>query len=253
MALAKCHECGQDVSTQARACPGCGAPVKKPSGARLGLFLLAVLGVFGLLALATRDRTPSERPPDPPAHAPAPTSPAPPAPDLLTPTTTEPRRYQASFMDVPLKSAPRPDAKKIGNIPRGTVVEAIETQDFWVKVKVKNTVGWAASTAMERLMDHPAPDVEFVHSGYKVIGNIYRYFFGIRNSGLASYTDPVMLSLYNKDKVISTHTYTFTSDPIRASGGRSFYVDTDIKATRFEFATKQGKSGGPIGKLIERM
>jgi hypothetical protein len=135
----------------------------------------------------------------------------------------------------------------------GTVVEAIEKQDFWVKVRVNNTVGWAASTAMERLMDTPAPDLAFVHSGYKVIGNTYRYFFGIRNSGLASYTDPVMLSLYNNGKVIFTHTSTFASDPIRASGGRSFSVDTDAKATRFEFAMKQGKSSGPIGKLIERM
>jgi hypothetical protein len=44
MALTKCHECGHDVSTQANACPTCGAQAKKPSGTRLGLFLLAVLG-----------------------------------------------------------------------------------------------------------------------------------------------------------------------------------------------------------------
>jgi hypothetical protein len=195
MALTKCHECRHVVSTQAKACPTCGAQAKKPSGARLGLFLLAVLGVFGLIGLTTRDRATSDLQSGPPAQAPTPTSTTPPAPDpLMTTTTAEPRRSS----------------------------------------------GWAASTAMERLMDTSAPDLEFVHSGYKVIGNTYRYFFGIRNSGLASYTDPVMLSLYNNGKVIFTHTYTFASDPIRASGGRSFYVDTDAKATRFEFALDFG-------------
>lgn len=31
MALIKCHECGSDVSTEAIACPKCGAPVKAPA------------------------------------------------------------------------------------------------------------------------------------------------------------------------------------------------------------------------------
>jgi hypothetical protein len=56
MALTKCHECGQDISTQAKACPTCGAQVKKPSGTRLILFLLAVLGVLGLITLATKNQ-----------------------------------------------------------------------------------------------------------------------------------------------------------------------------------------------------
>jgi hypothetical protein len=106
---------------------------------------------------------------------------------------------------------------------------------------------------MERLMDTPAPDIEFIHNGYKIIGGTYRYFFGIRNSGLANYTDPITLSLYNQDKVIFTQTYTFISNPIRASGGRAFSVDADTKATTFEFQTKAGKYSGAIGKLIERM
>jgi hypothetical protein len=74
MALTKCHECGHEVSTQANACPTCGAPVKKPSGARLVLFLAAVLGVLILIGLATRDRSTSDLPSGPPAQAPAATS-----------------------------------------------------------------------------------------------------------------------------------------------------------------------------------
>jgi hypothetical protein len=52
----------------------CGAPVKKPSGARLGLFLLAVLGMLSLIGLATRVRSTSDLPSGPPAQAPAATS-----------------------------------------------------------------------------------------------------------------------------------------------------------------------------------
>jgi hypothetical protein len=87
MALTKCHECGHDVSTQAKACPTCGAQPKKPSGARFVLFLLAVLGVFGLVSLATRDRSPRDLPPGPPAQAPTPTAPTPTAPDPFTTMT----------------------------------------------------------------------------------------------------------------------------------------------------------------------
>ena len=87
MALTKCHECGHDVSTQAKACPTCGAQPKQPSGARFVLFLLAVLGVFGLVSLATRDRSPRDLQPGPPAHAPTPTSPTPTAPDPFTTMT----------------------------------------------------------------------------------------------------------------------------------------------------------------------
>jgi Family of unknown function (DUF6030) len=68
MALAKCEECGHEVSTQAKACPGCGAPVKAPSGTRLGLFLLAVMGVLGLIGFAVRDRSANDQQPVPPSQ-----------------------------------------------------------------------------------------------------------------------------------------------------------------------------------------
>jgi zinc ribbon protein len=67
MALTKCRECGHDVSTEAVKCPNCGAPVKKlaetfipaaqipkpkkgPTGTRLIIISLAVIGVLLLLA-----------------------------------------------------------------------------------------------------------------------------------------------------------------------------------------------------------
>jgi zinc ribbon protein len=64
MALAKCPECGHDVSTRAKACPSCGAP-GKPSGVRLGLFLVAVIGIAALIGLSVGDRSTTDQPPTP--------------------------------------------------------------------------------------------------------------------------------------------------------------------------------------------
>ncbi|MCH7338182.1 FmdB family zinc ribbon protein [Acinetobacter higginsii] len=48
MALINCKECGGQVSTQAKACPSCGAKVKKPTSVVTWIFLGFV--VFGVLA-----------------------------------------------------------------------------------------------------------------------------------------------------------------------------------------------------------
>ena len=80
MALTKCTECGHDVSTRAKACPGCGAQAQKPSGMSLGLFLVAVMGIPALIGLSLSDRSTSNQPP-------APSSPVPTSPTLTTSTT----------------------------------------------------------------------------------------------------------------------------------------------------------------------
>lgn len=49
MALTKCGECGHDVSTEAAACPQCGATPKKES--RIAPLLLVLVGLVGLLAI----------------------------------------------------------------------------------------------------------------------------------------------------------------------------------------------------------
>lgn len=47
MALVKCHECGNEVSTSAKSCPKCGAKVKKKTGV-----LTWILGIFfGLIVI----------------------------------------------------------------------------------------------------------------------------------------------------------------------------------------------------------
>lgn len=86
MALTKCHECGHDVSTEAAACPQCGAKPKKK--ARVALLFLVLVGLVGLLAIlgwfipkkndgmAARETEPSQANVD----APAATLSKPPAP-----------------------------------------------------------------------------------------------------------------------------------------------------------------------------
>lgn len=47
MALIKCHECGTEVSTEARLCPKCGAKVKRPmSGGMIVLIGIATIAVL---------------------------------------------------------------------------------------------------------------------------------------------------------------------------------------------------------------
>lgn len=48
MAMIDCHECGKPVSTEARACPHCGAKAKATPGNRL---LWGLLGLIALVAL----------------------------------------------------------------------------------------------------------------------------------------------------------------------------------------------------------
>lgn len=49
MALVTCHECGNEISTQAKLCPKCGAPVKAKQSVGFGTVVVVALGVLLLL------------------------------------------------------------------------------------------------------------------------------------------------------------------------------------------------------------
>lgn len=55
MALIKCKECANQVSTDAKACPQCGAEVKQPLS-RLKVFFIAIVGVVLFMAFQS-DKT----------------------------------------------------------------------------------------------------------------------------------------------------------------------------------------------------
>ncbi len=64
MALIKCHECRKDVSSQAKLCPHCGAPVKKKSGCGMLLVVLILIiiapGIFSSFTDGAATPTPSK-------------------------------------------------------------------------------------------------------------------------------------------------------------------------------------------------
>ena len=58
MAIQKCHECGKDVSTTAKACPNCGASVKKPL-LQKNIGCLVVVSLIVLLWIGSKCSVPS--------------------------------------------------------------------------------------------------------------------------------------------------------------------------------------------------
>lgn len=106
---------------------------------------------------------------------------------------------------------------------------------------------------MTRLLATPTADLEFHSNGYKIISGKYRYFFGTNNSGVSSYTKPLILRLFDVSGTkIFEEKYSF-DNPIAVKGGRSFLVDTEAQAVKFEFEHKDSKFSGAIGKLIEQI
>lgn len=65
MSLVACHECGKDVSTEAKVCPSCGAAVKHvaPPGVfkTLALFFAGLFGCFFVWALFNPDPDQDEK------------------------------------------------------------------------------------------------------------------------------------------------------------------------------------------------
>lgn len=60
MALIACAECGGQLSTQAEACPHCGAKTPKPRRSKVPLILLISLPLIFLTWALTRTPTPDE-------------------------------------------------------------------------------------------------------------------------------------------------------------------------------------------------
>lgn len=84
MALIKCKECGNQISSDATACPNCGKPVKKTSAAASGclvvIIVIVVLAVIGQCSGSDKSATPAPAAPTPSAGSqPSPVAKAAPA------------------------------------------------------------------------------------------------------------------------------------------------------------------------------
>lgn len=152
----------------------------------------------------------------------------------------------------PLSSEPKPNAPDIGKLPKNKVFQAIDKKSYWVKFSVKGIEGWAPTTALERMPGCPqVAELEFHHNGYKIIGGVYRYYFGFVNTGTASYADKITMRLYKAGTVILEKTIDFKDAPVEEMGGGPFYLDTTILADKWEFITTGEKVEGATGELIE--
>jgi hypothetical protein len=140
MALMTCHECGHEVSTQAKACPTCGAQVKKPSGTRLGLFLLAVIGGFVLLALATRDHSARDQQRQPTSSTPE-----------------QMREPSETAREIPAVSKPISPAEQQRQLKKD-IIDAVDFKMTWEKGGFGSVL--IADVTLTNKSAHPIKDVE---------------------------------------------------------------------------------------------
>ena len=111
MALQKCRECGRDISTVVKACPICGAPVKKPGGVFLKLGCLSIVGLFGFflcLGLINRERDPSGRGRKPAGRAVPNNPPQAAQPNPAPQAAQAPAREPVTPAEVPREKKPEP-------------------------------------------------------------------------------------------------------------------------------------------------
>lgn len=111
MALVKCGSCGNEVSSDAAACPKCGKPVKK----KMGIVKMLLIGMGGLFALCiigsvagAGSKEKGSTPPTKSAAVAAPTPSSAPAPTAPTPTpsaTPEPTPAAAAAPAAPAAPA----------------------------------------------------------------------------------------------------------------------------------------------------
>jgi len=170
--------------------------------------------------------------------------------------SAKPRKFKTTYK-IDMFAEADFHSKKIGSIPADVILEALEeTKRYggYIKVTYKNKVGWILKAETERYMDVPAPELACLSNGYKIIGNVYRYFFALRNDGTLPYAGKVTLRLFDKEgKVIYEKTTDFSDAPIKPDTGGTFYIDTLVEAPQFELEHKDGKIKASTGKFIERL
>jgi hypothetical protein len=171
---------------------------------------------------------------------------------------TRPRKYKATY-ELPMYEAPDFHSKKVGKLKEGVIVEALAdskpgTPGGYVQVAYKNKVGWVMKVELQRHMDVPAAEMVCFSNGYKIIRDVYRYFFACRNDGVLPYAGPLTVRLFDtQDKVSFEKTVSFSDSPIPPGGGGPFYFDLAAEAPRFEAVHQTGTNKGTTGKLIERV
>lgn len=174
---------------------------------------------------------------------------------ILAQESTKTRKFRTTYK-IDMFAEADFNSKKISSIPTGVILESLqETERYggYMRVAYRNKTGWILKTETERYMDVPAPELVCWSNGYKIIGNVYRYFFVLRNDGTLSYVGDITIRLFDKDdKVVFEKTVDF-SEGIKPDTGGPFPIDTTTPVSRFEIEHKDGKIKGDTGKFIERL
>lgn len=168
----------------------------------------------------------------------------------------KPRKFKTTYK-ITMYAEPTFRSSKVTDIPAGVVLEALEETERYggyMRVTYKNKTGWVLKAETQRYMDVPAPELVCWSNGYKIIGNVYRYFFVLRNDGTLPYAGKVTLRLFDREgKTVFEKAVDFSDDPIKAESGGPFNIDTAVEAPRFELEHKDGIIKGGTGKFIERL
>ncbi len=169
--------------------------------------------------------------------------------------SSKPRKFKTTY-GIQMYAEPSFRSSEVIKIPANVILEALEETERYggyLKVTYKNKTGWIMKAETKRYMDVPAPELAGWSNGYKIIGNIYRYFLVLRNDGTLPYIGSITFRLFDKDgKAVFEKTGDF-SDGIKPDDGGQFPIDITVEALGFELEYKDGKIKGDTGKLIERL
>jgi hypothetical protein len=164
---------------------------------------------------------------------------------------SKPRKYKAKY-EIKMFSEANFRSEKVAKIPTDTVLEALDEQGGYFKVRYKKKEGWVFKVEVSRYMDVPAPELVCFSNGYKIIGGVYRYFLACRNDGALSYSSTLTIRLYDKEQhILFEKTADFSDAPIPPEGGGPFYVDSKTEAETFEIVHQGGSIKKDVGDLIE--
>jgi hypothetical protein len=92
--------------------------------------------------------------------------------------SAKPRKFQTTYK-IDMFAEADFHSKKIGNVPAGVVLEALEETERYggyIRVIYKNKTGYIFKAEVKRYMDVPAPELACWSNGYKIIVGIYRLF-----------------------------------------------------------------------------
>lgn len=125
MAMAKCKECGEQVSSKADACPHCGAPVKRGSGNnQYGCgTLIAVVLVFGFLGSFMGDDDST-----------SPTSQPGSSPSGGASTDTRKGIERFAHQTINIRSGPSTDDEVAGQVGRGDSIRIASGDGDWREI-----------------------------------------------------------------------------------------------------------------------